>query len=268
MATALIGGLLDSGIPNSLIKVVDPDPHAGQRLKTTFGIEVSDHLTQAISEVDLIVLAVKPQTIPEVLATLKPYLTAGTARPVILSIASGVGLDHFEQVLGTRPIIRAMPNTPALVGQGVTAMVGNDALTDEAKAWASDLMGRVGQCLWLSQEEHMDTVTALSGSGPAYFFALAEHMVAAGTAQGLERSVAEKLVYQTALGAGTMLSQSDEGAKVLRERVTSPGGTTQAALSVFSDHALADTVRDAVAAARQRSQELGQSHREDSTKEH
>ena len=268
MAAALIGGLLGSGIPSELIKVVDPDLQAGQRLKTTFGVEVSDHLIPSFCEVDLIVLAVKPQTIPEVLATLKPLLEEGSASPVVLSIASGLGLAYFEQALGARPIIRAMPNTPAMVGQGVTAMVGNDALTKEAKAWASDLMGRVGQCLWLSRESDIDTVTALSGSGPAYFFALAEHMVDAGVAEGLDRSVAEKLVYQTALGAGTMLTQSDEGAQVLKERVTSPGGTTQAALSVFSDHALADTVGEAVAAARQRSRELGQSHTVDSTKEH
>ena len=257
MAFAIIGGLMRAGVDPQRIHVVDPDPNASRRLQETWPIQVKETLDDEAAMVDIMLLAIKPQVMPDVLKDIKHHLAESDRNPVILSIASGISLDTMRNILGDRPIIRAMPNTPALVGAGITALVGNQSITEQHQRWASDLMSQVGECLWLGQESQMDTVTAVSGSGPAYFFLLAEQLVAAGIAEGLDPLVAERLVYQTALGAGEMLKQSSDNAAALRERVTSPGGTTEAALAVFQEHHFEHLVAEAIRAAKKRGQILG-----------
>ena len=263
MSSAIIGGLMKSDISPERVRVVDPDPSVQQRFKNAWGISVEPTFTASHAIADVLVLAVKPQVMGEVLGGIAPHLPSQSDSPVIISIASGISLETLNRGLPhpqhPRPIVRAMPNTPALVGDGMTALVGNEAMGDHHQSWVTHLMTQVGECLWLDDEKDMDLVTALSGSGPAYFFLLAEKLIEAGIKQGLDRAVAQQLITQTALGAGQMLHVSTESPATLREKVTSPGGTTEAALSVFANHHFDKLVSEAVEAAKQRSEALGTS---------
>lgn len=256
MATALIGGLIEAGVDPERVRVVDPSDERREVLHAQWGIDTQGAFDDQAANVDVVILAVKPQVMPEVLAEISPHLIKDQS-PMVISVAGGISLDTIEASLGPRPVIRTMPNTPALVGAGITALIGNGALEDQHRQWADDLMGRVGECVWLDEEAQMDLVTAVSGSGPAYFFALTEQLVASAIQQGLSPELAEQLAHQTAHGAGQMLKKRDVAAAVLRERVTSPGGTTEAALNVFNAHGFAEVVGQAVKAAQSRSQELG-----------
>lgn len=266
MASALIGGLIDSNVSIERVHVVDPSSERRELLKSQWGITTHAALDETTAQVDVLVLAVKPQIMPEALTQIRPHL-ANPQHPMIISVASGISLQTIEAAVGSRPIVRTMPNTPALVGAGMTALVGNEALEDTHRHWANDLMGRVGECIWLDNEADLDLVTAISGSGPAYFFALTEHLVASAVKHGLSPKVAAQLAHQTAHGAGQMLKTGDASASLLRQQVTSPGGTTEAALNVFNQQGLAQIVEEAVSAAQSRSQALGAQNAERSLEE-
>ena len=252
MGSALLQGWLDRGLEPASVSVIEPYP--SNWLRQT-GVMLNAALPGAPA---MVVLAVKPQMMGEAL----PQLAAmGNGATVFLSIAAGTGLAKLAQVLGDQtPIIRAMPNTPAAVGRGITALIANAHVAPAAMDLAEALMGAVGQTLRLETEAQMDAVTALSGSGPAYVFHLIETMAAAGEAQGLPPEMALHLARATVAGAGALAEHSNDSPAQLRINVTSPKGTTAAALEVLMD---ADTgfpalLPRAVAAAAQRSRELGE----------
>lgn len=260
MASAIIGGWLATGASPQSIHVVDPNDRVRDRLSRDWGITPHHTMDERALAVDVVVLAVKPQVMPEVLATLATRMPAthATHGPVVVSVAGGITLDTMANVLGEQAMIRCMPNTPALLGAGITALVANAHTTAEHRRLASHLLEQVGTCVWLDDEPLLDLVTAVSGSGPAYFFALAEHMVAAAVARGMDDKLARALVHQTAAGAGRMLTQAGADAATLRENVTSPGGTTEAALNAFAASKLDATVDQAIDAAWRRAQALGE----------
>lgn len=266
MASALIGGLMATGVAPERVQVVDPSDERRQALHSQWGIPTHAVFGETAAQVDVLILAVKPQIMPEVLAQIRPHLS-NDPRPMIISVASGIQLAAIETALGPRPVVRTMPNTPALVGAGITALVGNGALDDTHRQWANDLMGRVGECVWLDDEADIDLVTAISGSGPAYFFALTEHLVTSAIEHGLSPTIAEQLAHQTAHGAGQMLKTREASAALLRQQVTSPGGTTEAALNVLNQNQFAQTVDAAVSAAQARSQALGAQNAKQPSKE-
>ncbi|MDR9453107.1 MAG: pyrroline-5-carboxylate reductase [Wenzhouxiangella sp.] len=260
MASAIIGGYVTTGASPQAIHVVDPNDQVLDRLSRDWGITPHHALDEHALAVDVVVLAVKPQVMPEVLATLATRMPAAHAAhgPVVVSVAGGITLDTMANALGERAMIRCMPNTPALVGAGITALVANAHTTAEHRRLASHLLEQVGTCVWLDDEPLLDLVTAVSGSGPAYFFALAEHMVAAAVARGMDDKLARALVHQTAAGAGQMLTQAGVAAATLRENVTSPGGTTEAALNAFDAAKLDAAVDQAIDAAWRRAQALAE----------
>jgi len=255
MARSLIGGLLKTGMAASAIRVAEPQAEARERLGRDFGIACFAGNRQAIADAEVIVLAVKPQIMPTIHAELDDILQQ--QRPLLISIAAGVRLDQLERWFGaTLPIVRCMPNTPALIGAGATGLYANHRVSPAQKALAQHILDAAGITRWVDDESLLDTVTGLSGSGPAYFFALVEALEAAAVAQGLPRDTARALAAQTCLGAGRMLVESGEDAAVLRQRVTSPNGTTQAALDSFAADDLAAITARAVAAATRRAVEM------------
>ncbi len=255
MARALIGGLLQAGTPAEAITVADPGAKARQGAASDFGVRVTASNPGAVETASVVVLAVKPQIMAAVLTELAPVLASET---LVISVAAGVTLDRLEQGFGAdQPIVRAMPNTPALYGAGMTGMVPNAAVDRTRRALAEEILATAGQVVWLEDESLMDVVTAVSGSGPAYFFALAEQLALAGERAGLAPAVAAQLARQTAFGAGLMLVESGLPAGELRMRVTSPGGTTQAALESLGKNNFDEMVNRAVEAAVRRGRELG-----------
>ena len=205
----------------------------------------------------MVVLAVKPQVMKAVCAEFSAL--AATSRPLVISIAAGIRIDQLREWLDTDlAIVRAMPNTPALIGAGATGLVANAATSAAQREQAVAILGAAGRTAWIEREELMDTVTALSGSGPAYFFLLVEALEDAAVAQGLPRETARALATQTCLGAGRMLVEANEAPALLRQRVTSPGGTTAAALDAFGAGGLRELVGDAVIAATRRGRELSE----------
>lgn len=257
LASALIGGLLKEGLDPAQLSVCDPDPKARAALQQHFALS-----TYAVPEdaaarpMNVVVLAVKPQVLATVLSEWAPLLQPST---LVISTVAGARLqDLSEGLAGHRALVRSMPNTPALIGQGMTGLVAGPSVSADEKALATQLLGSVGEVLWLDREADLDVVTALSGSGPAYFFALAEHLIAAGCAAGLSAADCQKLVCQTAAGAGLMLINSDLDASALRAQVTSPGGTTEAALQALQQGHFAALIEQAVSAATARAQALSQ----------
>lgn len=255
MARSLIGGLLAQGLPASQLAVVEPKPEARDALLRDFGVAGHAEASAALAHADIVVLAVKPQTLPALGATLAEAL-AGRL-PLLISVAAGVRLAQLSRWFGAQlPIIRCMPNTPALLGAGASALCANAHADGAHKTWAQALLDAVGVSCWLDDEAQLDTVTALSGSGPAYVFLLAEAMQAAAAAQGLPAATARLLAAQTCLGAGRMLAEGDEDAATLRQRVTSPQGTTAAAVEHLLAGGWPDQLAQAMAAARRRAQAL------------
>lgn len=255
MARSLIGGLLARGGDAGSIAVAEPHAQTRERLAADFGVQVFEHGTDAVGGADMLVLAVKPQVMRPVCETLAPALAG---RPVlVVSVAAGVRTDQIDAWLGGgRSVVRVMPNTPALVGAGAAGMFANPRVDENQRDTAQALLEATGRAEWIEDEALMDAVTAVSGSGPAYFFLLVEALEAAGVAEGLPAEVARALVVQTCVGVARMLESGDVPAEELRRRVTSPGGTTQAALETFEAGGLRALVRDAVAAATQRGREL------------
>lgn len=254
MANALIRGLIAKGVAGQNITACDIDTDKLATLKAECGINTAS-MTEAAASADVLVLAVKPQVMQEVCATLSPHLKAEDQ--VIISIAAGIPLASFENWLGAeKAIVRTMPNTPALVSEGATGLFANENTAGSQKALAESVLSAVGICRWLNSESDIDAVTALSGSGPAYFFLLIEAMEQAGVEMGLAPDLARALTLQTALGAAKLAASSDVGPNELRKRVTSPGGTTQAAIEQFEKDGLRDIVSRALKAAQKRSIEL------------
>lgn len=255
MARSLIGGLLASGAPKAAIAVADPNAETREALARDFGVRVHDANNDAAREADVLLLAVKPQAIREVSQGLRDTVQA--TRPLVISIAAGVRIGQLDQWLGGNiAIVRVMPNTPALIGAGASGLCAGRGVDARMHALAERILASAGLVRWVDDEALMDTVTALSGSGPAYFFALVEALEDAAAAQGLPRETARALATQTCLGAGRMLAENDEAPAELRRRVTSPGGTTAAALASFETDHLHDVVARAVAAATRRGGEL------------
>ncbi len=251
MGSAMLQGWLTEGLPPHAIHVVDPFP--SDWLKST-GVSVNQGFGEAPA---FVVVAVKPQMMGEALPELAALGGGGT---VVLSIAAGTKIAAFEQALGAgTPVIRAMPNTPAAIGQGITAICGNAHVTPAQMEQAEALLSAVGQVVRIEGEHQMDAVTAVSGSGPAYVFHLIETLAAAGMAEGLSPDLAMTLAKATVAGAGALAEAADEGPDQLRINVTSPGGTTAAALAVLMDeeHGFPPLLKRAVHAAAERGKELG-----------
>jgi pyrroline-5-carboxylate reductase len=254
MARALIGGLLRGGEAAAL-RVSEPRAEARAELAQAFAIATHADNAEAAHGAALWVLAVKPQVMRAVCTALAPLAQA--EHPVVLSIAAGIRSDQIERWLGgDLAVVRAMPNTPALLGAGATALCANAKVDGAGRALVERVLGAVGVTCWIDDEEQMDVVTALSGSGPAYFFLLAEALEQAAVAQGLPREPARLLAAQTCLGAGRMLREDGAAAGELRQRVTSPGGTTAAALERFNAGGFAALVAEALDAATRRGAEL------------
>jgi len=250
MGGAMLRGWLASGLAPGSVWVIDPYP--GDWLGET-GVHVNAGLPEDPS---VVVVAVKPQMMGEAL----PGLQALT-NTLVVSIAAGTRISTFEEVLGgSTPVVRAMPNTPAAIGRGITALVGNPEVSDDRMDLAEALLAAVGQTVRLESEDQMDAVTAVSGSGPAYVFHLIETLAAAGVAEGLPKELAMTLARATVAGAGALAEAADEGPDQLRVNVTSPGGTTAAALGVLMDesHGFPALLRDAVKAAAHRGRELAE----------
>lgn len=258
MARSLIGALVRGGREAASIAVAEPNAALREALANDFGVTAHERADTAAANADVLVLAVKPQVLRDVCLSLAPLVA--DAPPLVISIAAGVRIAQLREWLGVElPIVRSMPNTPALIGAGATGLIANATADATRRAQAEAILAAAGRTAWIEREELMDAVTALSGSGPAYFFLLVEALEDAAVAQGLPRETARALATQTCLGAGRMLVESGEAPSILRERVTSPNGTTAAALDAFAAGGLRELVANAVAAATARGRELSAS---------
>lgn len=255
MAGSLVGGLISDGWDPARIRVADADPGQRERMAARHQVATSPDNAAAVSDADVVVLAVKPQVLQDVAGDLSAALAQ--QRPLVISIAAGIREATLRSWLGENTaIVRAMPNTPALVQSGATALYANTRVTDQQRSLAESILRAVGLVIWIEDEDLMDAVTALSGSGPAYFFLFMEAMQAAGMELGLPADTARLLTLQTAFGAARMALESPEDAGTLRRHVTSPGGTTEAAINILQQGELQDLVRRALQGAAERSKEL------------
>lgn len=255
MARALIGGLISSGVPSHNISCYDLEPSQLQTLCRDTGTGAADNNQQLVDQCDVVVLAVKPQAMHAMITALQ----LGEHTPLFLSIAAGLRTQALCQWFGRDvPLVRSMPNTPALVRAGATGLFANSSVTEKQREIAETIMRAVGITLWVEDEAQLDAVTALSGSGPAYFFYFMEAMEQAGQQLGLPVETARLLTLQTAFGAAKLALEVEEEPQVLRERVTSPGGTTEQAIQYLDTHHARDILKAAVEAAQERSQQLAQ----------
>jgi pyrroline-5-carboxylate reductase len=254
MATSLVGGMINQGIKPAQIWLGDVSQERLTELSRQYGVHVSDDNAAIAQQADVLVLAVKPQVMQPVCEALR--LALNGRQPLIISIAAGVTVGNLKSWLGDLPVVRCMPNTPALVQTGATGLYAEPSVSSEQKDLAEQILNSVGLTFWLAEEKALDAVTAVSGSGPAYFFLMMESMIAAGCQLGLDADTSRQLVLQTALGAAKLASSSTSGPDVLRQQVTSPGGTTAAALDTFEQGGFRELVNQALAAAHRRSEEL------------
>jgi pyrroline-5-carboxylate reductase len=254
MANAFLGGLLARGFPASEISVIEAIPAARDKLVSAYAVHASAAPDDATRAADTLVLAVKPQDMKSALAPVAPLVSG----KLVISIAAGVRIATLARWLGGhRKIVRCMPNTPALIGAGITGLYAAAEVNTDERAKAVKVLGAVGECVWVAEERLLDPVTAVSGSGPAYVFWFIEQLARSGEAMGLEPSAARQLALHTVLGAAKLAAGSAEPPSVLRERVTSKGGTTEAALKVFAEERLGERVQRALDAASRRGAELG-----------
>lgn len=253
MAASLVGGLIQQGFSAHNINVCDVNPEQRDNLQQQFAVNTFEQPTPALQNTDIVVLAVKPQVLKMVCVSIAEAIPS---KALVVSIAAGINLNSLQTWLGQRAIVRCMPNTPALLKQGVSGLFANAQTTELEKQCAEHLLSAVGLALWVDNEQQIDAVTAVSGSGPAYFFLLAQAMAEAGEKLGLSRDIAEQLANQTALGAARMLCESEYDAAELRRRVTSPNGTTEAAINYFIQGGFNQLTEDALRAAALRSAEL------------
>ena len=257
MARSLVAGLIKAGTPAQAIEVVEPQQPLRQALEQQYGVQVSPSVAQASLQAGSWVLAVKPQVMAAVCAELAPRVGA---QQLVISIAAGLGSSSLQQWLGEQArVVRAMPNTPALLGAGMTGLYAGSNVGRPQRDAAQQILQSAGQVRWIDDETLMDAVTAVSGSGPAYLFAIAEAMEAAAIAQGLDAGSAHQLVVQTIVGAGRMLAESGQSPGQLRQAVTSPNGTTQAGLEALQRGGLDELFASAIAAATRRGRELANS---------
>lgn len=257
MARSLIGGLIADGFDARNIWVADPNEEQRDALRRRFAIHAVTANQKAIEQAEVVILAVKPQVLKEVATDLAQ--AAQRRKPLVISVAAGIRTASLETWLGgDLPIVRTMPNTPALVGSGATALYANERVSPPQRSLAESIMRAVGLALWLDDEARMDAVTALSGSGPAYFFLVMEAMESAGRELGLPPETARLLTLQTAFGAAKMALESSEDSATLRARVTSPGGTTERAIQVLQEGKIKELFGKALAAAQERSVELAE----------
>jgi pyrroline-5-carboxylate reductase len=255
MATALIGGLAGKLTAGANIHVVDPNAAALQKLQQQFGVSTAQQIDGALAHSDVVVLAVKPQQMREVVAQLRPHVTT----QLILSIAAGIrAIDLSRWLNGHTAIVRTMPNTPALIGKGITGMVAMAGVSQQQREAADAIMRAVGATVWLSDEALIDPVTAVSGSGPAYVFYFIEAMQQAAQEMGLSAEQGNELAIATFVGAAQLAAQSSEPVSLLRERVTSKGGTTYAALTSMETSGVKEAIVKALKAAAARGKELGE----------
>lgn len=255
MGRALLGGLIADGVPTGQLAAAELDAARRAALADELGMRTAAQGHELVADASVVVLAVKPQVLRDVVQGLAGQFDAH--RPLVVSIVAGVTEADIDAWLGGDfPIVRCMPNTPALVRQGISALHANARVSADQRTQVERILGAVGSVVWVPEETQLDAVTAVSGSGPAYFFAVMEAMEQAGVALGLAPDVSRQLTLQTALGAAILATQSADPPAVLRAQVTSPGGTTQAALQVLQAGGLAALFKDALTAAHRRAGEL------------
>lgn len=254
MARAIIGGLINNGYPAEKIWASEPDQEKLADLREQ-GIKTTCDNSDAANAADVVVLAVKPQVLKTVAEDISSAVQ--TSQPLIVSVAAGVMTSNLDQWLGgDTAIVRCMPNTPALVQTGASGLYANNKVSSSQKALAENILKATGITLWVDEEVQLDAVTAVSGSGPAYYFLVMESMIAAGVKLGLSEETATQLTLQTALGAAKMAQSSDVDPAELRRRVTSPNGTTEQAVKCFLEGGLPALFEDALTACNNRSEEL------------
>lgn len=256
MASALIGGLVARGVPARAICVIDPSDDARQRMEQTLGVRTQAAPDARFGASHVIVLAVKPQQFRDAVAPLVPHLAASQGN-LIISVAAGIRLQDMGRWLGTSRLVRAMPNTPALAGLGMTGLAAAPGLGEADRAIATAVAQAVGQCVWVDDDNQIDAVTALSGSGPAYVFYFIEAMERAAKEMGLTAEQGRQLGVETFRGAAALAAESPEPVSLLRERVTSKGGTTYAALTSMDADKMQDAFVRAMHAAAARGREMG-----------
>lgn len=255
MARSLIGGLIAQGRSPASIRVAEPAPPLREALRRDFAVAVFETGAQAIAAADIWVLATKPQVLRPVCESLS--VQAQASKPLVVSIAAGITSTQIGRWLGGGiKVVRTMPNTPALLGAGITGLFADTSVSPGERQFSEILLAAAGKTVWIDDEAQMDAVTAVSGSGPAYAFLLAEAMIDAGIAEGLPADTARSLALQTLLGAARMLTEADVDATELRRRVTSPNGTTQAAIDTFEAGGFRTLVAQAIHAACIRGSEL------------
>jgi pyrroline-5-carboxylate reductase len=256
MARSLAGGLLRNGWERHQLSLSDPLPAQREGAEQALGVRVQASNVEVVGQADILVLAVKPQALAEVARELAPSVQA--RRPLVISLAAGVRMSDLERWLGAGvPIVRVMPNTPALIGSGASGLFANSHVTDAQRDLAESILRAVGVAVWVGDERLMDVITALSGSGPAYFFLVMEALERAAVDAGLDPAKARLLTLETAFGAAKMALEGAEEPAILRRRVTSPGGTTEAAVKALEDGGLRRLFDEAVRAAVRRAGELG-----------
>lgn len=253
MAGAIIGGLLRQGMTAGQVDVVEPFAPTRDRLQERFGIAALEHAGPALQRARIVVWAVKPQTFRDAAAPVRDH----TQGALHLSVAAGIRSDSIADWLGTERVVRCMPNTPALIGQGITALYARAGVDAADRQRAQAVIATTGESLWVDDERHLDAVTALSGSGPAYVFFFLEAMTKAGVEMGLPREQAYRLATATFAGAAALARASDEPPEVLRQQVTSKGGTTYAAITSMEQDAVQALFVKALHAAERRARELG-----------
>jgi pyrroline-5-carboxylate reductase len=254
MAQAIIGGLLRQGQPRSGIDVVEPLEQARTALADGLGVSAQAQAGAFLEQAQMVIWAVKPQTFKDAALPVRSF----SQHALHLSVAAGIPSSSIAQWLGNERVVRAMPNTPALIGKGITGLYARPMVTKADKDWVSQVIETTGQVVWLNNEGQLDAVTALSGSGPAYMFYFMEAMIEAGVGMGLDPQQAHQLAVATFIGAGELAHTSSEPPEVLRQRVTSKGGTTHAAISAMDASGVKAHFVQAIRAAQQRAQELAE----------
>jgi len=253
MASAIIGGLLKQGLSPQHIQVVEPFADTAQKLKQDFNITALPTASEALTQADLMVWAVKPQVFKEAAQAVLPF----ASKALHLSVAAGIRTDSIAAWLQSTRVVRCMPNTPALVGKGMTALFALAQVTEPEKTLVEQIVRTTGEFIWVDAEKQLDAVTALSGSGPAYVFYFLEAMTQAGVGMGLSAAQAYRLAVATFAGASELARASNESAEVLRQRVTSKGGTTYAAITSMETAGIKTAFIAAMQAAEHRAGELG-----------
>lgn len=257
MARSLIGGLIHAGTAPERVIVCDTDPDQLDAVRHQFSVETTTQADHVVDVSNVLIMAVKPQVMESASAPLAESVQE--KKPLVVSVAAGITMATLERWFGTGVgIVRVMPNTPSLVGSGAAALFANQEVSEMQRNWAESIMRAVGVTVWLDDEDLMDAVTAISGSGPAYFFYVMEHLERSARAMGLEPSTARLLTLETAYGAARLALESSDSPAELRRKVSSPGGTTERAIGVFDEASMGDILERGARASAERSKELAE----------